>query len=196
MPPNASRNASDMTGSYHELWSPRGGVRPPWRRFYGHLAGLRPAQLDQRQALIARQIQENGVTYNVYADPKGSDRPWALDLLPQLISAEEWAPLAAGVAQRARLLNRVLGDLYGEQCLLHERLLPPELVFGHNNFLWACQGLRPPGDTWLHVYAPRRPPVPAMPWRTATSWRGPFPTCTATCRSSRSTAISRPCNAP
>ncbi|MDQ7913148.1 circularly permuted type 2 ATP-grasp protein [Pseudomonas sp. 102515] len=153
MPPNASRNPSDMTGSYHELWSPRGGVRPPWRRFYGHLAGLRLAQLDQRQALIARQIQENGVTYNVYADPKGSDRPWALDLLPQLISAEEWAPLAAGVAQRARLLNRVLGDLYGEQRLLHERLLPPELVFGHNNFLWACQGLRPPGDTWLHVYA-------------------------------------------
>jgi uncharacterized circularly permuted ATP-grasp superfamily protein len=65
--------------------------------------------------VAARQIQENGVTYNVYADPKGADRPWELDLLPHVLAADEWQQLSAGIAQRARLLNAVLADLYGPQ---------------------------------------------------------------------------------
>jgi uncharacterized circularly permuted ATP-grasp superfamily protein/uncharacterized alpha-E superfamily protein len=139
--------------AYHELLDPSGAVRPHWQRLFRVLERSSAAQLNQRQALVERQIQENGVTYNVYADPKGSDRPWSLDLLPNLIAADEWQGIAAGVAQRADLLNRVLGDLYGPQSLLREGLLPAELVFGHNNFLWPCQGMQVPGDTWLHLYA-------------------------------------------
>ncbi len=112
-----------------------GAVRPHWLRLYEHLQRSTPAQLIQRQALVARQIQENGVTYNVYADPKGADRPWELDLLPQLIPVEEWRQVCAGIAQRARLLNAVLADLYGPQTLISEGLLPAELVFGHTPFL-------------------------------------------------------------
>ncbi|HEX5844350.1 MAG TPA: circularly permuted type 2 ATP-grasp protein, partial [Pseudomonas sp.] len=89
----------------------------------------------------------------VYADPDGADRPWELDLLPNLIPAEEWQRIAAGVAQRATLLNRVLADIYGPQKLIADGLLPAELVFGHNNFLWPCQGVQPPGGTFLHLYA-------------------------------------------
>ena len=100
----------------------------------------RPPQLAQRQALLTRQIQENGVTYNVYADPKGADRPWELDLVPHVLAAEEWQQLSAGIAQRARLLNAVLADLYGPQRLIKEGLLPAELVFGHNNFSVAVPG--------------------------------------------------------
>ena len=139
--------------TYHEMLDAEGRVRPHWQRLHESLARSTPAQLQQRQALVERQIQENGVTYNVYADPQGSDRPWALDLLPNLIDAEEWQTIAAGVAQRAGLLNRVLADLYGPQQLLRDGLLPAELVFGHNNFLWPCQGVQVPGDTWLHLYA-------------------------------------------
>jgi len=140
-------------GSYHEMLDTSGAVRPHWLRFYEHLQRSTPAQLIQRQALLARQIQENGVTYNVYADPKGADRPWELDLLPHLIPVEEWQQVAAGIAQRAGLLNAVLADLYGPQRLIAEGLLPAELVFGHNNFLWPCQGVTPPENTFLHVYA-------------------------------------------
>jgi uncharacterized circularly permuted ATP-grasp superfamily protein len=140
-------------GSYHEMLDASGAVRPHWLRFYEHLQRSTPAQLIQRQALLARQIQENGVTYNVYADPKGADRPWELDLLPHLIPVAEWQRLEAGIAQRARLLNAVLADLYGPQQLIADGLLPAELVFGHNNFLWPCQGVKPPEGTFLHVYA-------------------------------------------
>ncbi|WP_413793814.1 MULTISPECIES: circularly permuted type 2 ATP-grasp protein [unclassified Pseudomonas] len=141
------------TGTYHELLDDSGAVRAHWRRLFDQLQRSSPAQLLQRQALLARQIQENGVTYNVYADPKGADRPWELDLLPHVIDPQEWKHLSAGIAQRARLLNAVLADLYGPQRLVSEGLLPAELVFGHNNFLWPCQGIAPPDGSFLHLYA-------------------------------------------
>ncbi|MEH6365512.1 MAG: circularly permuted type 2 ATP-grasp protein, partial [Pseudomonas marincola] len=128
-------------GTYHELLDSKGRVREHWQRLYQQLQRSTPAQIQQRQALVSRQIQENGVTYNVYADPEGADRPWELDLLPNLIPANEWQQIAAGVAQRATLLNQVLADIYGPQELIAEGLLPAELIFGHNNYLWACQGI-------------------------------------------------------
>ncbi|AZZ74099.1 molybdopterin oxidoreductase [Pseudomonas sp. RU47] len=140
-------------GTYHELLDGSGAVRPHWQQLFDQLQRSTPAQLVQRQALLARQIQENGVTYNVYADPKGADRPWELDLLPHVIAADEWQQLSAGIAQRARLLNAVLADLYGPQRLISEGLLPAELVFGHNNFLWPCQGIVPPENAFLHLFA-------------------------------------------
>ena len=140
-------------GTYHEMLEPGGAVRPHWRRLFEHLQRSSSAQLNHRQASLARQIQENGVTYNVYADPKGADRPWELDLLPHVIPADEWRRISAGIAQRARLLNAVLADIYGPQKLIAEGLLPAELVYGHNNFLWPCQGIVPPNGTFLHLYA-------------------------------------------
>ncbi len=139
--------------SFDEMLEADGSVRPHWRKLFDQLQRSSPVQLAQRQALLTRQIQENGVTYNVYADPKGADRPWELDLLPHVISAAEWQQLRAGIAQRARLLNAVLADIYGPQELIRKGLLPAELVYGHNNFLWPCQGLKPPGDIFLHLCA-------------------------------------------
>ncbi len=100
-----------------------------------------------------RMIVENGITYNVYADLKGRDRPWVLDPLPYLISAREWQAIELGVAQRARLLNAVLVDLYGKQELLSQGALPAEIPFGHPNFLWPCTGAKLSGDRWLSLYA-------------------------------------------
>lgn len=140
-------------GRYDELLRPDGDVRPHWRQFFGHLDDVSPDEMHARLAVVDRRIQENGVTYNVYADPGGSDRPWALDPLPLIIPPDEWAEIAAAVAQRASLFNAMLGDLYGEQRLLAEGLLPPALVYGQHGYLWPCHGMRPPGDVWLHHYA-------------------------------------------
>ncbi|TWH63931.1 putative circularly permuted ATP-grasp superfamily protein [Azomonas agilis] len=139
--------------SQHELFDAKRVVRPHWQRLLKHLQEGGREHLQQHQALLERQIQENGVTYNVYAEPDGTDRPWKLDLLPHLIPAEEWHLLASGVEQRARLLNAVLGDVYGPQQLLAEGLLPSDLIFGHEQFLWPCQDIQPPGGIWLHLYA-------------------------------------------
>lgn len=143
----------DSAGRYDEMLAAGGAVRPHWQAFFSHLDAASPEQMRARLAFVQRRIQENGVTYNVYADPKGTDRPWELDPLPLIIPADEWCQLAAAVAQRATLLNAVLADLYGPQDLLASGLLPPALVYGHGGFLWPCRQVRQPGDTFLHFYA-------------------------------------------
>lgn len=138
---------------YDEMLTAEGAVRGHWRQFFIHLDAVAPEEMRRRLDFVDRRIQENGVTYNVYADANGSDRPWALDPLPLIIPPDEWAELASAVAQRAMLLNAILADLYGEQKLLAEGLLPPALVYGQHGYLWPCQGIKPPGGVWLHNYA-------------------------------------------
>src|SRR5205823_925981 len=98
-------------------------------------------------------IRENGITYNVYGDPCGRERPWQLDPLPLMVATPEADAIAAGLIQRAKLLELILADLYGPQQLLRERLLPAEMVFANPGFLRPCHGIRLPGNRHLHLYA-------------------------------------------
>ena len=139
---------------YDELLDDKGSIRPHWRPLLEQLTAEDARSVARRGLERTRRlIVENGVTYNIYADPQGADRPWALDPVPLLLLAEEWRTIEAGLAQRARLLDALLGDLYGPQRMLSEGLVPPELVFGHPNYLWPCQGIVPRGGNWLHIYA-------------------------------------------
>jgi uncharacterized circularly permuted ATP-grasp superfamily protein/uncharacterized alpha-E superfamily protein len=139
---------------YDEMLDTAGRVRAHWRKLFIHLDIVTPETMRQRLEFVDRTIQENGVTYNIYADTRhGHDRPWVLDPLPLILPADEWRVLSQAVAQRARLLNAILADLYGPQKLLAEGLLPPALVYGQHGFLWPAVGVRPPGDVFLHHYA-------------------------------------------
>ena len=127
-------------------------LSPTWASFFEHIGAEGIADLNRRQDHLQRQIRDNGVTYNVYADTAtGLRRPWALDLLPMLIGPPDWAQIEAGVLQRARLLNAMMADLYGPRELLHKAMLPAALVQGHAGYLRAMQGVEPPGGTWLHI---------------------------------------------
>jgi uncharacterized circularly permuted ATP-grasp superfamily protein/uncharacterized alpha-E superfamily protein len=141
------------TRRYDELLDSSGSVRPHWRPLIDALATDGADAVRRGVDLARRLIVENGVTYNVYADPQGRDRPWVLDPLPILITAAEWREIEAGVEQRARLFDALLSDIYGPQRLLADGTVPPQLPFGHPNFLWPCHGLTPVGNNWLHVYA-------------------------------------------
>ena len=138
---------------YDEMLTAKGEVRPHWEQFLNHIDAVAPEEMRRRLDFAEQRIQENGVTYNVYADPNGADRPWTLDPLPLIIPPDEWAEVSSAVAQRAALLNAILADLYGEQTLLAEGFLPPALVYGQHGYLWPCRGVKPPGGIWLHNYA-------------------------------------------
>ncbi len=138
---------------YDELLDGAGAVRPHWRPLIDALASDGAEAVRRGVDLARRLIVENGVTYNVYADPQGRDRPWVLDPLPLLLTASEWREIEAGVIQRARLFDALLGDLYGAQNLLSDGTVPPQVPFGHPNFLWPCHGITPPQGRWLQVYA-------------------------------------------
>ncbi|HEY3075755.1 MAG TPA: circularly permuted type 2 ATP-grasp protein [Burkholderiales bacterium] len=141
------------TDRFDELFEAPHTPRAHWRPLIEQLAAWPAERTRERLHSVHDQVRENGVTYNVYADPQGADRPWELDLLPMILPEEEWGRIEAGIVQRATLLNQVLLDVYGEQRLLNEGLLPPALVFGHAGYLRPCRGAKHAGDVMLHFYA-------------------------------------------
>lgn len=138
---------------YNELLDSNGQLRPHWQALSAQLESEAPTVMRQRLEAVQRQIRDNGVTYNVYADTHGLQRPWDLDVLPLIIAQDEWQHIAASVAQRATLLNKVLLDVYGEQRLLQSGQLPPALVYGHSGFLPSCVGAPHYDNIALHSYA-------------------------------------------
>ena len=128
-------------------------MRPHYTGLMRELDELGPSELQRRDDTCRRLVHEQGITYNVYGDPRGMERPWQLDPIPFVIAPDQWRKLEAGLIQRARLLNKILADCYGAQDLIRSRWLPPALVFAQPDFLRPCHGLRVPGDTFLHFYA-------------------------------------------
>ena len=146
--------------------APDGELRPHWRPLADCLEELGRAELHRRVQESARLIRENGMTYHVQREAQaGQSRPWPLDLIPCVISGEDWRQIEAAVAQRARVLNAVLGDVYGPQRSLREGLLPPGFVFNHPGFIRPCWGVVPPGGTWLHLVAVDLARGPDGRWR-------------------------------
>ena len=127
--------------------------REHWHTMFDQLASAPPGLMRERLQSVQRQVSENGITYNVYADAQGADRPWDLDVLPLILPHEEWHTIERAVMQRATLLNRILLDVYGSQYLLQEGLLPPALVHGHSGFLRPAHGVSAQGNVMLHMYA-------------------------------------------
>jgi len=138
---------------FDEMLDAEGVPRPHWAPFVDRLDSLPAETLERRRRFIRESIEADGVTYNVYQDPAGQRRHWQLELLPLILDAEEWGPLAEALAQRARLMNAILADLYGPQTLIAEGLIPPALVFGQHAYRWPCHGIQPPGGIFLHHYA-------------------------------------------
>ncbi len=144
---------ADPGHRYDEMFDADGAPRAQWAELAELIASESRGTAARRADQVRRLSAESGVNYNVHADPSGADRPWQLDPLPLLIDAADWQQIKTGVAQRARLLNTVLADLYGEQTLFASGQLPAELAYAHPNFLWPALGTQPAGGHWLNVYA-------------------------------------------
>lgn len=127
--------------------------RPHWAGLMQSLQSIGPVELALRWAQAEQRIRENGITYNIYGDPLGSHRPWKIDLVPLLISNEEWRYIEAGVVQRAQLLNLVLEDIYNSQSLLKDGVLPGALLYANPAFLRPLFGVKVPRASYLHMLA-------------------------------------------
>nr|WP_114970778.1 circularly permuted type 2 ATP-grasp protein [Rhodoferax ferrireducens] len=147
--PNANQSSTDTSNLVADDQELTGA----WRQFFENMEDDGTVNLDHRTSSLERQIRDNGVTYNVYADEGGPQRPWSLDLFPLIIEPDSWQQIEAGVLQRMRLLERLIADVYGSQQLLAQGLLPPALVQGHPGYLRAMHGVNPVGDTHLHIAA-------------------------------------------
>ncbi|MGE4174042.1 MAG: circularly permuted type 2 ATP-grasp protein, partial [Methylocystis sp.] len=150
-------------GAPDELLDRDGRLRAHWRQFLESLTSFGADGLEQRFAAAARRIDDMGVSYRVHGEAK--ERSWPLGRLPLLIPESEWRDIAAGVAQRAELLDRLLHDFYGEARLVAEGALPAAAIAGSPDFIRAMCGVAPPGGRWLRFYAADLGRGPDGEWR-------------------------------
>jgi uncharacterized circularly permuted ATP-grasp superfamily protein/uncharacterized alpha-E superfamily protein len=139
--------------TYDELSSDGVNPRPHWSHLMESLREIGAEELGMRWGRAERRIRENGITYNIYGDPLGANRPWKIDIVPFLISANEWRFIEEGILQRARLLNVILEDLYGAQDLVASGRFPAALLYANPAFLRPLVGVRVPAQSYLHMLA-------------------------------------------
>ena len=138
---------------YDELFTKQGELKPYWKNLFAEFDILEDDALVSRQKDIDWLLSENGVTYNVYNDPKGMHRPWSLNVVPFALQQKEWETVTAGIQQRAELLNLILKDVYGDGNLFKEGILPQEVIYGHRGFLRQCAGIEHQTEKMLSIYA-------------------------------------------
>jgi len=157
------------TARFDELREASGDVRAHWQAFARTLTSLSPEEFDRRQRAARASVQDNGVTYNVYDDRGGQARAWQLDIVPLILSSADWAKIEAAVIQRAVLADLLLRDVYGQQRLVREGVLPPHLITGHPQFLRPLCGSRPVQDVHVHLYSADLARAPDGSWKVMAS---------------------------
>ncbi|MBU2938539.1 circularly permuted type 2 ATP-grasp protein [Lacinutrix sp. C3R15] len=141
------------TPTYDELLSSKKSINDNWKILSQNLTKIGAKNLTIKQEEINWLLAENGVTYNVYNDPKGLNRPWDLNIVPYIIHQKEWDLVEKGIQQRSEILNLILKDLYGKRELFKNGILPPEVIYAHSGFLRSCDQIQYKNSKQLLIYA-------------------------------------------
>lgn len=136
---------------YDEMFSPDGKVRGHYEEFYTFLDKVSSKKMNQLQFSANKTQKAMGMTFNVYHDNQGMEKILHLDIIPRIIPNSEWKKLEAGLKQRIYALNLFLKDVYNEQKILRDGVVPAELILGSKDFLQPCVGLTPPKGIWCHI---------------------------------------------
>jgi uncharacterized circularly permuted ATP-grasp superfamily protein len=138
-------------GFYDEMVAPDGSVRPHYARFLEHFARIDREDYETRRRTVDFAFLRQGVTFNVYGDTKGAERIFPFDLVPRIIPASEWEHLEAGLVQRITALNLYLHDIYHEQHILKDGILPADYVMSARHFRREFVNFKVPRDIYIHV---------------------------------------------
>ena len=140
-----------IDGLYDEMFAAPGEPRPHYRSVAGRLSGFDPADFDRRRRMADVSFRNQGITFTVYSEAANVERIFPFDLVPRIIPADEWDVIERGLAQRITALNLFCKDVYHEQRILKERVIPAPLVFGAKFFRREMIGVRVPRDVYIHV---------------------------------------------
>lgn len=138
---------------YDEYLSPENQPREAWQKFEQDLRMFSMEDLSSRQQTVERIIQENGITYNIYDENQGKSHPWTMDVIPMILSNNEFRWMESALIQRLKLFNEILSDVYGEQKLIRSGVLPPSLVYSNPAFQRSCYNTQAKGRTHIQIYA-------------------------------------------
>ncbi len=136
---------------FDELVDENGHARPDARELVDLINELPPGALIRRQRAIERSLYQMGITFTVYSDSAGTEKIMPFDIVPRIISSVLWRHIEAGLKQRIKALNHFLADIYSDQQIIHDGIIPRELIDSASTFLPQCKGLKPFHDVWCHV---------------------------------------------
>ena len=141
----------DTDGFYDEMFDPSGQPRPEAKLLLETIGSLGEGQLQRCQQAAERILVQLGITFNVYGDSAGTERPFPFDLVPRIVRAEEWNWLERGLKQRIHALNAFINDIYHDQKILKDHVIPEEVVRSAASFRPQCVGINPPNGVWCHI---------------------------------------------
>lgn len=141
----------DPGAFYDELISSPGHPRRAAHRLAKYLSSLSDEELRERKEAASAAIHGMGITFTIYSEGDNIDRDWPFDIIPRIISNREWQKVQAGLSQRIRAINCFIQDLYNEQKILADGVVPPDIVLGSRNFLEPCRGVTPPHGVWSNI---------------------------------------------
>ncbi|NET41737.1 circularly permuted type 2 ATP-grasp protein [Okeania sp. SIO2B3] len=136
---------------YDELFISKNQPRPEAQLLIERINSLSVGELLMRQKAAQVAMVKLGATFNVYGDSQGTERIFPFDVVPRIISVSEWNFLETGLKQRIHALNLFIADIYGEQKILQDGIIPRELINSAFGFLKPCIGLKPPSGIWCHI---------------------------------------------
>ncbi|MEZ4402763.1 MAG: circularly permuted type 2 ATP-grasp protein [Kofleriaceae bacterium] len=139
-----------LPGSFDEILGPA-GPRPPFARVLDALARMTPDELARYQALAEQALLNQGVTFSVYADQRGTEKIFPFCLVPRLVAAADFAHLDRGLTQRLRALGLFLDDIYGDQRIIAAGVVPADLVLGAAGYQPTLRGIKAPGGVRIHI---------------------------------------------
>jgi uncharacterized circularly permuted ATP-grasp superfamily protein len=132
------------------LSSPR-DIRPTYEALTRMISELGFPEVIQRQRAAERAFVSMGITFRVYRDGEGIEKIFPFDVIPRIIAAGEWEKIEKGLKQRISALNLFIQDVYGDQKILKDGIVPREILLSSAGYLKPCEGLKPPKGSWAHI---------------------------------------------
>jgi uncharacterized circularly permuted ATP-grasp superfamily protein len=141
----------DTGDFYDELFEGPGRPRPGAAPTIRMLESLPEGNLQQRQQAAEKALYLMGITFNVYGNQEGAERILPFDVIPRIIDSATWERLEAGLKQRVHALNLFVDDIYHDQKILRDKIVPADLVYSATAYRKECAGLSPPRGVWCHI---------------------------------------------
>lgn len=141
----------DTKGFFDEMFESNDQIRQHYQLFKERIQQMGWKKLNFLQHSTDKAQLSVGMTFNVYSDNTGIEKILHLDIIPRIINAQDWAYLEKGLTQRIKALNLFIHDIYNEQKILKDKIIPKEMIFSSATYLEQCKGLSPPENVWCHI---------------------------------------------
>jgi len=148
---NLFSSYNQLPSTWDEMYCSDSNIRAQYEGFIEYLRNTSPEKLTKKEELSKQLFMSQGVTFTVYSDNEGIEKIFPFDIVPRIITAVEWEKIERGIKQRLKALNLFIKDIYNEQFIIKDGIIPGELIYSCPNFLREMKGVKVPFDIYVHI---------------------------------------------